>query len=226
MKHVTFRLLKVNGLSDHDARLIAINNINLKILNNTPLFIRNINKHRIFDFKISLSLEMWDSVFENNDINLFYNFFLNAYFRVYYSSFPLRKWIIKAHDNAWITTGIRTSCKHKRELYLLCKNSKDSLSKNYYKLYSKILSNVIQEVKRYYFSKQIENSKNKIKTTWDITRLLTGIKTKNEDVHQLNINGNVNYNFQTIPDLFNNYYISIMGKNHSTVNKNNNFADY
>jgi hypothetical protein len=89
----------------------------------------NINKHRIFDFKISLSLEMWDSVFENNDINLSYNFFLNTYLRVYYSCFLLRKRIIKTNDNAWITAGIRISCKHKRELYLLCKNSKDSLLK-------------------------------------------------------------------------------------------------
>ena len=47
----------VNGLSDHDAQLIAINDRNLKILNSTPGFIRNINKHGIFDFKISLSLE-------------------------------------------------------------------------------------------------------------------------------------------------------------------------
>ena len=93
-------------------------------------------------------------------------------------------------------------------------------------MYCKILSNVLQEAKKYYFSKKIENSKNIIKTTWDITRLLTGIKTKNEDAHQLIINGSVNYNFQTIPDLFNNYFISIMGKNHSGVNKNNNFADY
>ena len=65
-----------------------------------------------------------------------------------------------------------------------------------------------------------------MKTTWDITRSLTGIKNKNEDVHQLNINGNVNCNFQTIPDSFKNYLLSIMGKNHSAVDKDNNFADY
>ena len=65
-----------------------------------------------------------------------------------------------------------------------------------------------------------------MKTTWDITISLTGIKTKNEDVRQLNINGNVNCNFQTVPDSFNNYFLSIMGKNHSAVDKDNNFADY
>jgi len=122
--------------------------------------------------------------------------------------------------------GIRTSCKHKRELYLLCKNNNDPLLKNYYKLYCKILSNVIKEAKKCYFGKRIKNSKNKIKTIWDITRSLTGIKTKNEDVHQLNINGNINYNLQTISDSFNNYFLSITGKNPSAFNKNNNFVDY
>jgi len=88
------------------------------------------------------------------------------------------------------------------------------------------LSNVIQETKKYYFSKHIEKSKNKMKTAWEITRSLTGIKTKNEDVHRLNINGNVNCNFQSISDSFNNYFLSIMVKKHSAVDKDNNFADY
>jgi len=50
-----------------------------------------------------------------------------------------------------------------------------------------------------------------MKTIWDITGTLTGTKTKNEDIHQLNINGNINYNLQTIPDFFNNY-LFITGK--------------
>jgi len=116
-------------LSDHDDQLIKINNIHLKILNNTLCFIRNINKHGIFDFKIKLRLETWDNVFENNVVNSIYNSFLNTYLGVLYSCFPLRKLITKTKGNIWITTGIRTSCKHKRELYLLCTNSNDPLLK-------------------------------------------------------------------------------------------------
>ena len=43
----------VNGLSDHDAQLITINGINLKTLNNTPCYIRNIDKHGIADLELS-----------------------------------------------------------------------------------------------------------------------------------------------------------------------------
>jgi hypothetical protein len=114
-------LPKINGLSDHDAQLITINDIHLKVLNNTPRFIRRFNG--IFDFRIKLSFETWDNVFKNNDMNSMYNLFLNTYLRVFYSSFPLKKLITKTNGNAWITTGIRTSCKHKRELYLVCEKS-------------------------------------------------------------------------------------------------------
>jgi hypothetical protein len=88
------------------------------------------------------------------------------------------------------------------------------------------LSNIKKEAKKLYCSKQIENSKNKMKNIWDITRTLTGIKTRNEDIHQLNINGNVNYNLQTISNFFNNYFLSITGKNPSAFKKDNNSVHY
>jgi hypothetical protein len=151
-------------LSDHDVQLITINDINLKILNYTPRYIRNIDKHGIADFKIKFSLEIWDNIFDNNDVNSTYSSFLNTYLRVFNSSLPHKKLIKKTNGNAWVTGGIRTSYKHNRELYLLCNSSNDPLLKDYSKLYCKILSNVIREDKKHYYSKQIENSKNKMKT--------------------------------------------------------------
>jgi len=81
----------INGFSDHDAQLITINNIHLKVWVNTLRFIRKFNKQGIFEFGIKLSFETWDNVFENNCINSMYNNFLNAYLRTFYSSFPLKK---------------------------------------------------------------------------------------------------------------------------------------
>ena len=114
-----------NGLSDHDAQVITKNEINFKILNNTPHYIRNIEKYGIADFKLKLSPETWDNVFDNNDVNFTYNSFLNTHLRVFYTSFPLKKRITRTNGNAWITMGIRTSCKYKRELCHLCKTSND-----------------------------------------------------------------------------------------------------
>jgi hypothetical protein len=97
----------VNRLSDHNVQLIMINDINLKILNNTPCHIRNIYKHGIVDFKIELILETWDNIFDNNNVNSTYNSFLNTHLRVFYSSIPLKKLITKTNGNAWVTAGIR-----------------------------------------------------------------------------------------------------------------------
>jgi hypothetical protein len=88
------------------------------------------------------------------------------------------------------------------------------------------LSNVIREAKRYYFSKQIVNSNNKMQTIWDITRLLTGIRIRNDDVNQLNTHNNSNHDFQTMPDFINNFFLSITRKNHYVSDKNDNFAAY
>jgi hypothetical protein len=67
--------------------------------------------------------------FYNNDVNSTYNSFLNTHLRVFYSSYPLKKLTTKTNGYAWVTMGIRTSCKHISQLYFLCKNSNDPLLK-------------------------------------------------------------------------------------------------
>ena len=111
------------------------------------------------DFRIRLSSETWDNVFDNTDLNSMYNSFLNTYLRAFYTSFPLKKLVTKTNSNAWITTGIRTSCKHKRKIYLLCRNSKNPLLIKYYKLYCRTLVNVIREAKKIFFNTDLKLKK-------------------------------------------------------------------
>jgi hypothetical protein len=44
-----------NGLSDHDAQLLSIKDINLQTVNHRSYSIRNINKYSMEEFKIRLS---------------------------------------------------------------------------------------------------------------------------------------------------------------------------
>jgi hypothetical protein len=80
----------INGLSDHDAQMITINDIHLKVMKNSPCLIRRFSELGISDFRIRLSLETWDNVFDNTDMNSMYNSFLNTYLRAFYTSFPLK----------------------------------------------------------------------------------------------------------------------------------------
>ena len=54
--------------------------------------------------------------------------------------------------------------------------------KHYYKVYCKILSNVIKEGKRLKYNKQILISHNKIKTMWNIIKAETGKKVINDHI--------------------------------------------
>jgi hypothetical protein len=66
--------------------------------------------------------------------------------------------------------GYKTSCNHKRQLYLLCKDSNDINLIKFYKQYCKILSRVITEAKSAKYNNKIINSTNKMKTTWNIIK--------------------------------------------------------
>jgi len=120
-------------------------------------------------FQKSLSYELWDQVFDGNDVNKIFNSFLNTYLRIFYATFPLKK-INNGTKAPWITIGIKTSSTQKRKLYLACKNNINRYIKGYNKCNCNILSKVIKEAKKHHYDNQIKNSTNKNKTTWDIAK--------------------------------------------------------
>jgi hypothetical protein len=94
----------------------------------------------ISDFTNKLSNVSWDTIFNSDDVNAMFKFFLNIYLRIFYSSFPPKR-VIKRNigliygskylfkdllfqlpskksnkEEHWINLWIKTSCKHKRDL--------------------------------------------------------------------------------------------------------------
>jgi hypothetical protein len=68
----------INGLSDNDTQVIRLGNIfTHKKLNETKI-IRNFYKYCIGDFKIKLSYENWDNIFNESDVNKMLNNFRNT----------------------------------------------------------------------------------------------------------------------------------------------------
>jgi hypothetical protein len=105
---------------------------------------------------------------------------LNIYLRIFYSSFPPKRVIYRNNsdnNNNWIILGIKTLCRHKRELYLIYRNCNNLELKGHYQVYCKILSNVIKEAIIIYYNAKILKSSNKCKTTWDIIKELSYLLT-------------------------------------------------
>jgi hypothetical protein len=77
----------INGLSDHDAQLIKLENIFMQKKANEVKIVRNFNTYSISDFKIKLSEETWDNIFDESDVNKMFDNFHNTHLRIFYSCF-------------------------------------------------------------------------------------------------------------------------------------------
>jgi hypothetical protein len=100
----------------------------------------------------------------------------------------------------------------------MSKNSHNPDLKENYKLYYKILTNVIKEAKRSRYDCKIKEFNNKNKTLWDITKLERGKQHTSNKMNMLNIKGRISNNHQDIAEDFNKHFISIPDE----INKNNN----
>jgi hypothetical protein len=107
-----------NDLSDHEAQILTIN-ISAQRHFSRPKFLRRMDKFTIPDFVTKLSNESWEGVFNNDDVNLMFNYFLNIYLKIFHSNFPLVRAKTRNHNNNLKTLGIKTLCKRKRELFII-----------------------------------------------------------------------------------------------------------
>jgi hypothetical protein len=194
----------INGISDHDAQVIELANMYNEKPKNHYSFTRKIDCDTSRSFTEDLSYENWEEIFLDDDVNKIFNKFLDTYIKIFNANFPM---VIKKKStkpNSWITSGIKISCKNKRNLYVKYRNSRDPTHKAQYKDYCKILSSVIRAAKKMYFDALIQKSNNKIKTTWNLVKSLLNNKT---NTNMNNTNDNINN--QNTANAFNSYFASV-----------------
>jgi hypothetical protein len=70
-------------------------------------------------FQLNLNYEDWENVFDSecDDVNVILNNFFNTYLRIFYSSFPLHKSLVKDTLNGWLTKGILFHVGTKRHIF-------------------------------------------------------------------------------------------------------------
>jgi hypothetical protein len=108
----------INGLSEHDAQHLMINNIaaagNVILLKQRT---RKVNNETIKQFQLLLKSETWEFVYKDDDTNIKFNSFLYTFLNIFEASFPIKYKNKGKIKNDWITQGIKISCKHKRSIY-------------------------------------------------------------------------------------------------------------
>jgi exonuclease III/uncharacterized protein YutD len=197
-----------NGLSDHDAQMLTLNNIKIQSSKAHCYLQRSINQSSIFEFKLHLSNESWEDIFTDDNPDVIFNKFLNTYLRIFYQSFPFKKVYYNHINKPWISNGIKISCQHKRNLYLLCRKTDNPMLKSHYKLYCKILTKVIKTAKKLYYDKRILNSNNTAKTLWSIVK--TETKKEGNKCEPILSNKRRTLNeYKKLANDFNTYFLNI-----------------
>ena len=115
------------------------------------------------------------------------------------------------NKNDWITQGTNISCKHRISLYAFTNNCNYPNAKADYIQYFKILRKVIQDAKKWHYSRLIAESNNKIKT-WKIIKKETGKIHSVQQVPSLLVKVGKLKDPTNVPKASNNFFITITEK--------------
>jgi hypothetical protein len=180
-----------NRLSDHDSQILTLHDIKIQNPATHYLTRRIINDSTISEFQLNLSYKSRDNVFNGDNVDAIFNNFLNTYLRIFYHTFPLKKCQYNNNYSPWTTPGIKISSQHKRELYLLCRSTKDPKLKTYYKNTIGFYQRSLNLLKKLYYNNLIINSNNKPKISWHIIKSETNKAKCNHDISSIVIDGKI-----------------------------------
>jgi len=201
----------INGLSDHDAQIITLDSTLIERQKNPPQKRAHlINTQTLNSFLLLLQEENWESVYNTDNVNEMFKNFQNILIRSFDNSFPTKLIGRTNISNNWITKGIKISCKRKRELYLLKRNSNNPQAIRFYNKYCSILKNVITEAKKMHIRHQIHHSDNLMKTTWKIIKDSTGATRPLSPITKINTDNRSIETPDEIAKAFNDFFINVV----------------
>ena len=81
----------INGISDHNAQIIVLPNISGNVQNFCYTQIRSFDNESLRSFTELLSYENWEEVFQDSNVNIIFNRFLDIYLKIFNRNFPIKK---------------------------------------------------------------------------------------------------------------------------------------
>ena len=167
-------------LSDHRAILFSIPTPNLPMMETSNF--RQLTEENLYFFEHFLSQENWTEIFNSNDVNTVYDNFLNRFLYAFNLFIPKTSKSIfknKNYSKNWITPELQKMSEQKRLLFLLIKDIKinntnidenvHALTNKYKQICMHLKKNIVKQ-KQTFYNNEINNSKDKIKSSWQLVK--------------------------------------------------------
>jgi len=166
-------------------------------------------------FQTSLSQINWSqtsTACANEEVNVAYNIFIEAYKNVYNTAFPLystdkRKKF--CNNQPWMTPGLLKSCKKKNKLYLKFIKQPNVINKNNFITYRNKFKTLKKKAEQFYYATEFQKHSNNLKKQWNIIRSILKTDNKTCRIDLIDTNGVMIEDDETMANKFNNYFASL-----------------
>ena len=191
---------------------------------------RKITKDNITNLQNSLKQTDWSFVYNSNDVNLSYDYFISTITSEIDNHIPLRS--IKNRYKQiprlpWITQSILRSINRKNNLFYKYRCNPTEKNKKKYVAYKNTLIKLLRTQKKSFYVNQITKYKNDIKNTWKTIKNAMNTPNNTSNISEIRW-GNASSNTPVgVSEIFNDFFSSI-GKNLSQniPHSNKIFSDF
>ena len=218
----------IDNIFSNETHNITVNGIlysdisdHLPIFSMSPLFEPLKRTHKTYEYKrketkdniqllnTDLAAESWLEVFNETNINIAYENFINKFLYHYNKRIPLVRTKItkKKNRTPWITRGILRSITTRNRLYKKALQSRSNSDFIKYKQYRNKLTAIIRLSRKLYYSNKIETNKSNTNSIWNIVKDIFG-KKKHVNTN-ITVNGREVTNPNESANLFNDYFVNI-----------------
>lgn len=215
-------LVLYSDISDHlPIFLIFISGQRQTTFTNVKSF-RKMNIENIQNFKSALESESWENVLSCNNANIAFTLFVQKLGYHLDQNIPKIKQSrsSKKPRKPWITFSILKSIRKRNKLYKKSLNNPTPVNITKYKQYRNILTSIIRNSKKTYFSEKFENTRGDMSATWKNINDLLG-KTKEMNLNHKYSHGDIIYEkLDDIVNGFNEYFTNVGQQQASNIPSN------
>lgn len=157
-------------VSDHFPVFVISSNCFVDCNSTTVTFKRKITREAIQNFKCKLLDIDWSLLYQFQETNDAYCYFLKIFKDLYDSSFPIQKTQtkLKTLNSPWMSTSILVSSKRKQKLYEKYLKKKTHKNEIKYKRYKSIFQSICFKAKQNYYRNLVKRYKNDQRKIWKV----------------------------------------------------------